>query len=39
MQTGNWRSYYNAKSYTRASDLQIDHVVPVENVWVSGAWR
>jgi hypothetical protein len=37
--TGKWFSYYNASTYTHASSLQIDHTVPVENVWISGAWR
>ena len=31
--------YYNATTYLAASKLQIDHTVPVENVWISGAWR
>ena len=39
IETGQWYSYYNATHYTAASDLQIDHTVPVENVWISGAWR
>jgi hypothetical protein len=39
VQTGRWRSYYNATTYTSASALQIDHVVPVENVWVTGGWQ
>jgi hypothetical protein len=39
IETGKWFSYYNATTYTKASDLQIDHTVPVENVWISGAWR
>ena len=39
--TGKWFSYYNARYYYDAygGALQIDHVVPVENAWVSGAWR
>lgn len=38
---GRWYSFYNAKYYDNAygGALQIDHVVPVENAWVSGAWR
>ena len=41
IETGRWYSFYNARYYTRAYDgaVQIDHVVPVENAWVSGAWR
>ncbi|MGH3509318.1 MAG: HNH endonuclease family protein [Nocardioidaceae bacterium] len=38
---GKWYSFYNARYYYDAygGALQIDHVVPVENAWVSGAWR
>ena len=25
--------------YRKASSLQIDHTVPVENAWISGAWQ
>lgn len=39
VRTGRWLSYYNARFYTQADDLQIDHTVGVENTWVSGAWR
>ena len=31
--------YFNARYYTQADALQIDHTVGVENAWVSGAWR
>src|SRR5262249_41074602 len=38
---GRWYSYYNAKYYTNAygGKVQIDHTVPVENAWISGAWK
>jgi len=38
---GRWFSYYNATYYTNAygGGIQIDHTVPVENVWISGGWR
>lgn len=41
VESGRWFSFYNARYYTRAygGAVQIDHVVPVENAWVSGAWR
>ncbi len=39
IETGRWYSYYNAATYTKASSVQIDHTVPVENAWISGAWR
>jgi hypothetical protein len=41
IKTGRWYSFYNAKYYTNAYGgiVQIDHVVPTENTWISGAWR
>jgi hypothetical protein len=39
--TGKWFSWYNDKTYTNAyggTYVQIDHMVPVENSWQSGAW-
>jgi len=39
--TGKWFSWYNDKTYTNAyggTYVQIDHTVPVENSWQSGAW-
>ncbi len=41
VETGKWYSFYNATYYRSAygGAVQIDHVVPVENAWVSGAWR
>lgn len=39
IKTGKWRSYYNGQTYSLARKLQIDHTVPVENAWVSGAWK
>ncbi|WP_151081432.1 GmrSD restriction endonuclease domain-containing protein [Nocardioides cynanchi] len=39
IETGKWFSYYDATTYTSGSAVQIDHTVPVENVWISGAWR
>lgn len=35
--TGTWRSMYDGRTYTRAADLQIDHLVPVSEAWDSGA--
>ncbi|HKE63269.1 MAG TPA: HNH endonuclease family protein [Micromonosporaceae bacterium] len=34
---GTWTSPYNDKTYTDPQDLQIDHVVPLANAWLSGA--
>lgn len=41
IETGRWYSYYDARYYTNAygGAVQVDHTVPVENAWVSGAWR
>lgn len=35
--TGRWTSYYDGVVVTTASALQIDHLVPLEQAWVSGA--
>lgn len=34
---GTWVSPYNGKTYTSPTQIQIDHVVPLGNAWVSGA--
>ncbi|MDN7123141.1 HNH endonuclease [Nocardioides sp. ChNu-153] len=34
---GRWFSYYDATSYTAASSLDIDHMVPLAEAWDSGA--
>ena len=36
--TGQWTSWYDGASYTEASKLQIDHLVPLGEAWQSGAW-
>jgi len=39
--SGKWYSIYNGKYYTNpygGTYLQIDHLVPVENAWIMGAW-
>lgn len=33
-QSGTWRSPYDAESTTNASDLDIDHMVPLKNAWI-----
>jgi hypothetical protein len=35
--TGRWYSYYDGATWTRASDLDIDHLVPLKEAWESGA--
>lgn len=36
---GMWISPYDAKATAKASDLDIDHVVPLAEAWRSGAWK
>lgn len=36
--SGSWRSPYDDKLWTRASDVDIDHLVPLGEAWASGAW-
>ena len=36
--SGSWYSPYDGATWTLASDLDIDHVVPLKNAWISGAW-
>lgn len=36
--TGEWYDPYSGKIYTHASDLDIDHVVPLKNVYVNAAY-
>src|SRR5664279_2725847 len=35
--TGKWYSYYDGATWTRASDVDIDHMVPLKEAWGSGA--
>ncbi|WP_248965767.1 HNH endonuclease family protein [Sphaerisporangium perillae] len=35
--TGTWHSQYDGKKLTSASQVDIDHVVPLANAWRSGA--
>lgn len=35
---GSWRSAYDGVTTTRASSLDIDHLVPLKEAWDSGAW-
>ncbi|RCI12964.1 hypothetical protein L249_0039 [Ophiocordyceps polyrhachis-furcata BCC 54312] len=36
---GRWTSPYDGESVDDASDIDIDHLVPLKNAWVSGASR
>ncbi|KAL4882263.1 hypothetical protein BJY04DRAFT_217585 [Aspergillus karnatakaensis] len=35
--SGSWYSEYDGDTWTQASDVDIDHVVPLANAWRSGA--
>jgi hypothetical protein len=37
VKAGTWTSPYDGKSWTRTSDVDIDHLVPRGNAWISGA--
>ena len=36
--SGTWRSPYDGATWTAASDVDIDHMVPLAEAWASGAW-
>ncbi|OAQ66454.1 hypothetical protein VFPPC_16033 [Pochonia chlamydosporia 170] len=36
-ESGNWVSPYDGVKFTQAHDLDIDHMVPLKNAWISGA--
>ncbi|GAA2718366.1 MULTISPECIES: HNH endonuclease family protein [Streptomyces] len=35
--SGTWYSLYDGKTFTKASQVDIDHIVPLANAWRSGA--
>ena len=37
IKTGKWFSYYDRRTWRRASDVDIDHLVPLKEAWDSGA--
>ena len=37
--TGSWYSAYDGTWFTDASQIDIDHFVPLSEAWVSGAWQ
>jgi hypothetical protein len=36
---GKWLSVYDGKTITNASQLDVDHMVPLAEAWRSGAWK
>lgn len=36
---GQWHDPYSNRQYSDADDIQIDHVVPLKNSYISGAWK
>ena len=36
--SGSWTSAYDGTSFTSASGMDIDHMVPLKEAWISGAW-
>jgi len=36
---GKWFSAYDGKSTTKATQLDVDHMVPLAEAWRSGAWK
>lgn len=36
---GHWEEPYTGRAYTQASDIQIDHFVPLKNAYISGAYK
>jgi hypothetical protein len=36
--SGSWRSPFDGATWTAASDVDIDHMVPLAEAWRSGAW-
>lgn len=39
VESGEWHDPYTGSTFRKAEDLQIDHVVPLKNAFVSGAWK
>ena len=37
--SGKWIDPYSNRAYSQASDLDIDHMVPLKNSYMSGAWK
>lgn len=38
IETGKWLSVYDHQTFTQASEVDVDHVVPLNEAWMSGAY-
>lgn len=36
---GRWKDPYTGATLTLAADVQVDHMVPLKNAYISGAWK
>lgn len=39
VETGVWNDPYAGETLTRAEDMQIDHMIPLKESYISGAWK
>lgn len=39
VESGYWSDPYSGKVFTKSSDLQIDHMVPLKDAYINGAWK
>tara|TARA_B100001971_G_scaffold84647_1_gene78186 strand:+ start:294385 stop:294942 length:558 start_codon:yes stop_codon:yes gene_type:complete len=39
VKTGKWNDYYFPEIQTSASEVDIDHLIPLKNAWISGAYE
>ena len=37
--SGTWKDDYTGQTFTKREDIQIDHVVPLKNAYISGAYK
>ena len=38
-QIGVWYDFFSDSVFIDASDLDVDHIVPLKEAWISGAWK
>jgi hypothetical protein len=39
VEAGVWKDPYSAQEFKAADEIQIDHMVPLKNAYISGAWK